>query len=64
MNDAREDKAVTRFALEAYHGLLSDTLNARHKSRGNDAACDAIRATMRRVERLALTLKMEETSVD
>ncbi len=64
MTDAREDKAVTRLALEAYHGLLSDTLNARHKARGNDAACDALRATMRRAERLALTLRMEDTSAD
>lgn len=64
VNDAAEDRALTRFALQAYHGLLSDTLNARHKSRGNDSACELIRATMLRAERLAHALKLEDTSAD
>jgi hypothetical protein len=64
VNDTAEDKAVTRFALESYHALLSDMLNARHKARGNDTACDAIRVTMLRAERLAHALKLEDTSAD
>jgi hypothetical protein len=39
-----------RFALECYHGALSDSLNDRYRARGNDAGCDLLRSQLTALE--------------
>jgi len=47
------------FALEAYHGILSDALRAHLKARGDDHGAGVLRQGLRDTERQINDLKAE-----